>query len=69
MAPLIKRPAPAFKATAVIDGQFREVSNEEYLGKWYAAPSFCGASKGRVGADKTSQGYPPLLSARFYIRR
>jgi len=34
MAPLIKRPAPAFKATAVIDGQFREVSYEEFLGQW-----------------------------------
>ena len=52
MAPLIKRPAPAFEATAVIDGQFREVSNQEFLGKWCAAPSFCGVPKRRAGANK-----------------
>lgn len=34
MAPLIQKPAPAFQATAVINGEFKEVSNQDFIGKW-----------------------------------
>ncbi|RLV94872.1 Peroxiredoxin TSA1 [Spathaspora sp. JA1] len=34
MSPIIQKPAPAFKKTAVVDGVFEEVSLEQYKGKW-----------------------------------
>ncbi|KAK7439567.1 cTPxI, variant 2 [Stygiomarasmius scandens] len=34
MVALIQRPAPAFKASAVVDGLFQEVSLSDFLGKW-----------------------------------
>ncbi|KAK7464977.1 cTPxI [Stygiomarasmius scandens] len=34
MVALIQRPAPAFKASAVVEGLFQEISLSEYLGKW-----------------------------------
>ncbi|ESK85062.1 2-cysteine peroxiredoxin [Moniliophthora roreri MCA 2997] len=34
MVALIQRPAPGFKATAVIEGLFQDVSLSDYLGKW-----------------------------------
>lgn len=34
MAPVIQKPAPAFKKTAVVDGVFEEVTLEQYKGKW-----------------------------------
>ncbi|KAJ7149588.1 2-cysteine peroxiredoxin [Mycena filopes] len=34
MVALVQRPAPAFKATAVIDGVFEDVSLSDFLGKW-----------------------------------
>ncbi|KAF5350809.1 hypothetical protein D9758_010406 [Tetrapyrgos nigripes] len=34
MPALIQRPAPAFKASAVVDGLFQEISLSDYLGKW-----------------------------------
>ncbi|EEB90821.1 hypothetical protein MPER_10926 [Moniliophthora perniciosa FA553] len=34
MVALVQRPAPGFKATAVIEGLFQEVSLSDYLGKW-----------------------------------
>ncbi|EDK44547.1 peroxiredoxin [Acetobacter pasteurianus] len=34
MAPVIQKPAPSFKKTAVVDGVFEEVSLEQYKGKW-----------------------------------
>lgn len=34
MAPIIQKPAPFFKKTAVVDGVFEEVSLDQYKGKW-----------------------------------
>ena len=34
MSAKIGKPAPAFKATAVIDGNFKEVSLQDYKGKY-----------------------------------
>ncbi|KAM6499508.1 Thioredoxin-like fold [Amanita muscaria] len=34
MSALIQRPAPSFTATAVIEGQFKEVSLSDYQGQW-----------------------------------
>ncbi|KAL1497976.1 hypothetical protein ABEB36_008852 [Hypothenemus hampei] len=34
MAPAIQKPAPIFKGTAVVDGQFKEISLEDYKGKY-----------------------------------
>ncbi|PBK85927.1 peroxiredoxin [Armillaria gallica] len=34
MVALIQRPAPAFKAAAVVDGLFEDVSSTDYLGQW-----------------------------------
>ncbi len=35
MVALIQRPAPTFKAAAVVDGLFEDVSLTDYLGQWY----------------------------------
>lgn len=35
MPAIVQRPAPAFKADAVVEGLFQEVSLSDYLGKWY----------------------------------
>ena len=35
MVALIQRPAPTFKAEAVVDGLFHDVSLTDYLGQWY----------------------------------
>ncbi|MDK2413765.1 redoxin domain-containing protein, partial [Aphanizomenon sp. 202] len=32
--PAIGKPAPIFKGTAVVDGQFKEISLEDYKGKY-----------------------------------
>merc|ERR1712061_582883 len=34
LAAQVQKPAPAFKAQAVVDGQFKEVSLEDYKGKY-----------------------------------
>merc|ERR1711974_143970 len=34
LAPVVQKPAPAFKAQAVVDGQFKEVSLSDYAGKY-----------------------------------
>lgn len=34
MAPALQKPAPEFKSTAVIDGQFEEISLSDYKGKY-----------------------------------
>ncbi|BGP36108.1 cTPxI [Rhodotorula kratochvilovae] len=34
MVALVQRPAPAFEATAVVDGFFETVKLEQFLGKW-----------------------------------
>ncbi|KAK0432931.1 thioredoxin-like protein [Armillaria borealis] len=34
MVALIQRPAPAFKAAAVVDGLFEDISLTDYLGQW-----------------------------------
>jgi len=34
LAPIVQKPAPAFKAQAVVDGQFKEVSLADYAGKY-----------------------------------
>jgi len=35
MVAVVQRPAPAFKATAVVGGLFQDVSLADYLGQWY----------------------------------
>ena len=35
MVALVQRPAPGFKATAVVEGQFKEISLSDFLGQWY----------------------------------
>lgn len=32
--PDLQKPAPIFKGTAVVDGQFKEISLEDYKGKY-----------------------------------
>ncbi|EPQ53389.1 hypothetical protein GLOTRDRAFT_131337 [Gloeophyllum trabeum ATCC 11539] len=34
MVAIVQKPAPAFKATTVVDSQFKEVSLADYQGKW-----------------------------------
>jgi peroxiredoxin (alkyl hydroperoxide reductase subunit C) len=34
MAVFVQRPAPAFTATTVVEGEFKEISLSEYLGQW-----------------------------------
>ncbi|KAG9225671.1 hypothetical protein CCMSSC00406_0007528 [Pleurotus cornucopiae] len=34
MVALVQRPAPAFKATAVAEGQFKDISLSDFLGQW-----------------------------------
>lgn len=34
MTPPLQKPAPAFKGTAVVNGQFKEIKLEDYLGKY-----------------------------------
>ncbi|CAG9767157.1 unnamed protein product [Ceutorhynchus assimilis] len=34
MAPSIQKPAPAFKGTAVVDGEFKEIKLEDYKGQY-----------------------------------
>ena len=33
-APQVQKPAPAFKGTAVVDGQFKEINLNDYKGKY-----------------------------------
>ena len=35
MPALVQRPAPTFKAEAVVDGMFIDISLADYLGQWY----------------------------------
>ncbi|KAI0747385.1 thioredoxin-like protein, partial [Fomes fomentarius] len=34
MVATVQKPAPAFKATAVVDGLFKDISLQDYLGQW-----------------------------------
>jgi len=34
MVAIVQRPAPVFKATAVIEGQFKDISLSDYVGQW-----------------------------------
>lgn len=34
MAPALQKPAPNFKSTAVVDGQFKEISLSDYAGQY-----------------------------------
>lgn len=34
MTPKIQKPAPSFKGTAVVNGQFKEISLDDYKGKY-----------------------------------
>jgi len=34
MVARVQRPAPAFKATAVVEGMFKDISLSDYLGQW-----------------------------------
>ena len=35
MVARVQAPAPEFKATAVVEGAFKDISLADYLGKWY----------------------------------
>jgi peroxiredoxin (alkyl hydroperoxide reductase subunit C) len=35
MVAIVQRSAPDFTATAVIEGQFKDISLSDFLGKWY----------------------------------
>ena len=35
MVARVQRPAPAFKATAVVEGMFKDISLADYLGQWW----------------------------------
>jgi hypothetical protein len=37
MVVFVQRPAPAFTATAVVEGEFKDISLSEFLGQWYAS--------------------------------
>ena len=37
MSALVQRPAPTFKAAAVVGSVFQEISLTDFLGKWYAS--------------------------------
>ncbi|KAI0919897.1 Peroxiredoxin-1, variant 5 [Taiwanofungus camphoratus] len=34
MVAIVQKPAPGFKATAVVDGQFQDISLSDYFGQW-----------------------------------
>ena len=34
MVATVQKPGPAFKATAVVDGLFQDISLSDYLGQW-----------------------------------
>jgi peroxiredoxin (alkyl hydroperoxide reductase subunit C) len=40
MPALVQRPAPTFKAEAVVDGLFVDISLADYLGQWYVFFSY-----------------------------
>jgi peroxiredoxin (alkyl hydroperoxide reductase subunit C) len=35
MSPIIQSPAPAFTVTALVDGEFKQVSLSDYVGQWF----------------------------------
>lgn len=35
MTALVQRPAPAFTAPTITDGQFTDISLSDYVGQWY----------------------------------
>lgn len=37
MVAFVQRPAPAFTATAVAEGEFKDISLSEFVGQWYAS--------------------------------
>jgi len=37
MVVFVQRPAPAFTATAIVEGEFKDISLSEFLGQWYAS--------------------------------
>jgi hypothetical protein len=62
----VQKPAPAFAATAVVDGQFKDVALKDYLGKWCAPhgplPLF------EILMPTRSQGHSSLLPNGLHIR-
>ena len=34
MVAIVQKPAPAFKAEAVVDGLFKDISLADYVGQW-----------------------------------
>ena len=36
MVAVVQKPAPTFKADAVIDGLFHQISLSDYIGQWYS---------------------------------
>lgn len=37
MVATVQKPAPAFKATAVVDSQFKDIALSDFLGQWCVA--------------------------------
>ena len=35
MVAIVQQPAPVFTATAVINGEFEEISLDDYSGRWF----------------------------------
>lgn len=44
MVAIVQKPAPAFKAAAVVGGQFQDISLSDYLGQWFVISYFVSES-------------------------
>lgn len=51
MPAFVQRPAPAFKAEAVSNGEFTEVSLSDNIGKWYVLHVACALQVFLGGSD------------------
>jgi hypothetical protein len=60
MTPAIQHPAPAFTVTALVDGEFKEVSLKDYVGRWYICAF---SSSTHDFLTDRAQGVPLLLSS------
>jgi len=48
MATAVRKPAPAFTATAVIEGLMKDISLSDYIGQWFGAIIFL---RGKIYTD------------------
>lgn len=61
MVARVQRPAPSFKATAVVDGTFKDICLSDYLGQWFVVF----AAGPRKIANFSEQDRPIVLSFVF----